>query len=255
MRFAAPGAHFPPSLAGLRSFYSAPMSDSAPPVSLAPAKPRTVNRVPWWTYAALAPISLLLRLWLLTLRMRADPVALARLNAMRGPLIVCFWHNRLFIAADLRRRYRPFKPMHGLVSASKDGAWLVAFFNLMGIGAVRGSSSWRGGQATVELDGKLAAGDDVAITPDGPRGPCYDFKKGPATLALRRRAPVVLVGAEFGRAKALRSWDRFRIPAPFSRVDLRVDIVEPEARWDAHTPETFAAELRERLLRLTPDAG
>lgn len=230
------------------------MSDSipsSPPAAAAP-KPRVVNRVPWWTYVVLAPASVVLRLWLMSLRMHVDAAQLAAVNAQRGPVVICLWHNRLFIAAELRRRYRSFKPQHGLVSASKDGAWLVAFFNLMGIGAVRGSSSWRGGQATVELEAKLRAGHDIVVTPDGPRGPIYDFKKGPALLALRRRVPVFLVGADFGCAKSVRSWDRFKIPAPFSRVTLKVDVVLPDTRHEALTPEAYAAELRERLLALTP---
>ncbi len=231
------------------------MSDSVS-TAAAPSspKPRVVHRVPWWTYAVLAPASLVLRLWLMTLRMRVDAGELARVEQLTGGTVMCLWHNRLFIAAELRRRYRPRKPIHGLVSASKDGAWLVAFFNLMGIGAVRGSSSWRGGQATVELESRLRAGHDVVITPDGPRGPIYDFKKGPAVLALRRGVPVILIGAEFAKAKTLRSWDRFKIPAPFSRVDLRVDIVMPEARHAAMAPEAFADELRARLLALVPEA-
>lgn len=232
------------------------MSDPVPPSAPSPAaaKPRVVNRVPWWTYAVLAPASVVLRLWLMSLRMRVDPAQLAAVKAQTGPVVVCLWHNRLFIGSELRRRFRNReKRSFGLVSASKDGAWLVAFFNLMGVGAVRGSSSWRGGQATVELEAKLRAGHDVVITPDGPRGPIYDFKKGPAMLALRRRVPVILVGADFANAKSVRSWDRFKIPMPFSRVTLKVDVVTPESRHETLTPEAFADELRSRLLALTPE--
>lgn len=216
-----------------------------------PVKPRMVNHVPWWTYVVLAPVSLVLRVWLMSLRISCEEDELRAVHAQRGPVVMCMWHNRLVISAELRRRFRSYKRIHGLVSASKDGAWLVAFFNLMGVHAVRGSSSWRGGVATVELGAKLKDGDDVLITPDGPRGPCYDFKKGPAMLALRQRVPVLLVGADFSRAKSLDSWDRLKLPAPFSRVKLRTEIVMPEPRWDTLTPEVFAHELRTRLLALT----
>ncbi len=217
------------------------------------SKTREVNHVPWWTYAALLPVSLLMRLWLMSLRMRLDSATLAAVNAERGPVIVCFWHNRLFIAAELRRRFRSFKPMNGLVSASKDGAWLVAFFNLLGIGAVRGSSSWRGGRALVELGDRLSAGEDIAITPDGPRGPCYDFKKGPAALARSAACPVFLVGSKFSKAKRLKSWDRFILPFPFSKVELTVDIVRPEEGAAEPDDIALAARLRDRLLAITDD--
>lgn len=230
-----------------------PEKEAVPAAAPAPKK-RVVNHVPWWTYAALFPASLLVRLWLMSLRMRFDPAGLEQVRAERGPVIVCFWHNRLIIAPELRRRFRSFQKINALVSASKDGAWLVAFFNLMGVGAVRGSSSWRGGQALVELARKLRAGEDIGITPDGPRGPCYDFKKGPASLALSSGRPVFLVGSKFSRARRLRSWDRFIVPYPFSKVELTLDIVHPDAALAALSEEALADEFRRRLLALTDDS-
>lgn len=217
-------------------------------------KPRQVNHTPWCAYAALFPATVLLRLWLATLRMRGAEEAARIIGEERGPIIVCFWHNRLIIASELRRRYRNFKPMNGLVSASKDGAWLTAFFNLMGIGAVRGSSSWRGGRALVELSEKLREGEDVAITPDGPRGPLHDFKKGPAALALGETCPVLLVGSGFANAKRLRSWDRFILPYPFSKVELRAELVCHDASWTGLDDVALANLLREKLLRLNEEA-
>lgn len=227
----------------------------APEPEPAPAAPkrREINHAPWWTYAALLPASCLIRLWLMSLRMRFSPEARAQIEAERGPVIVCFWHNRLIIAPELRRRFRAFRRINALVSASKDGGWLVAFFNLMGVGAVRGSSSWRGGQALVELSRKLRDGEDIGITPDGPRGPCYDFKKGPASLALSSGRPIFLVGSKFSRATRLRSWDRFVIPHPFSAVELTLDVVRPSGRLAALSEEELAAELRARLLAITDD--
>lgn len=218
-----------------------------------PPKPRRVNHTPWYAYAALFPACLLMRLWLMTLRMKGDAAVADTIAKERGPIIVCFWHNRLFISPELRRRYRSFKPMNGLVSASKDGAWLVAFFNLLGIGAVRGSSSWRGGRALVELEEKLLAGEDIAITPDGPRGPLYDFKLGPASLALRTKSPVLLVGAGFASAKRLKSWDRFALPRPFSTVKLRAELLYPK-QFEGRNDYALAEMLRDRLLALSDAA-
>jgi len=215
----------------------------------APVKPRTINHAPWYAYLALFPLTLAMRLWLMTLRMDGDPSVARTIAEEKGPVIVCFWHNRLIISPELRRRYRSFKPMNGLVSASKDGAWLVAFFNLLGIGAVRGSSSWRGGKALVELEEKLLAGEDIAITPDGPRGPVYDFKLGPASLALRTRSPVLLVGSGFASAKRLKSWDRFALPHPFSKVMLRAELVRPE-QFAGMNDVALAGFLRDKLLAI-----
>lgn len=232
-----------------------PESAVTPPANAPVAKKREINHVAWWIYAALWPVSVLVRLWLRSLRISGDAATLAAICGERGAVVSCMWHNRLVLGSELRRRYRSFIPMNALVSASKDGAWLVAFLDLIGIDAVRGSSSWRGGQALIELSRKLKFGEDVAITPDGPRGPCYDFKKGPAALALQANRPVLLIGSTLSRAKRLKSWDRFAIPYPFSKVTLRAELV-----WPGDHPEiagddiAFAAILRAKLLALTGDA-
>src|SRR5581483_5081500 len=54
------------------------------------------------------------------------------------PIVFLVWHNRLFVVAEIYRRFRGRRPTYGLVSASRDGAWLAAFFSLMGLKAVRG---------------------------------------------------------------------------------------------------------------------
>jgi lysophospholipid acyltransferase (LPLAT)-like uncharacterized protein len=110
--------------------------------------------------------------------------------------------------------------MYGLISPSVDGAWLSALFSLMGIGSIRGSSGRRGTSALGELQEKLQRGANVAITPDGPRGPAKKFKNGVAVLALRTKADVFLFAIKYGSFWTLNTWDKFRIPKPFSRVDI-----------------------------------
>lgn len=231
-----------------------PESASKTPAGAPAPKKREVNHVPWWTYAVLFPVAVIVRLWLATLRISGDAKTVAAMSGERGPVVCCMWHNRLVLGSELHRRYRPFIPMNALVSASKDGAWLVAFLREIGVFAVRGSSSWRGGPALIELLRKLKAGEDVAITPDGPRGPCYDFKKGPAALAMQAGRPVLLIGATLSRAKRLRSWDRFAIPYPFSKVTLRAELVRPGDHPEAADDIAFAGILRAKLMALTGDA-
>lgn len=145
----------------------------------------------------------------------------------RATLFV-LWHNRLFVAAELSRRLRPARPHHALVSASKDGAWLSAFFESVGLRVVRGSSSRGGREAVLELVDVLRGGNDAGITPDGPRGPIYVCKPGVVTVARRSRARVVFLGIHHADAWSLRSWDRFELPRPFSRVEVRAVAWEAE---------------------------
>ncbi len=218
---------------------------------------RPVVRVSWRMRPLLFPLVAFIRLWLMTLRMRTAPDSPATVEDyqnIKTSRLVIFWHNRLLISAELHRRFSAPRRMNGLVSASKDGSWLAAFFIMLGIGAIRGSSSRRGGQAILECSHCLHNGEDLAITPDGPRGPCYGFKSGPALLAQKTGVPVVLVSSRYHKAKRLGSWDGFYLPAPFSRVDLNFEIVEASA-LAGMSPESAGEFLREKLLSRTDDTG
>ncbi len=175
-----------------------------------------------------------------------------RRNYMKNdvPVAIVLWHNRLFLSAEIVRRFRVGRPAYALVSASQDGAWLTAFFSLAGLRTVRGSSSRLGREAANALVDTLRAGHDIGVTPDGPRGPCYEVKPGAVIVARRTRAPLLLVGAEFDSAWQLRSWDRFYVPKPFSRVRMRCEIVPVEALADR---DAAVAQLQQRLLALNPD--
>jgi len=159
------------------------------------------------------------------------------------------WHNRLFLMAELFRRFRKERPLYALISASRDGAWLTDFFAIVGIQAVRGSSSRRGREALTALIEEIRAGHDLGITPDGPRGPCYEFKAGAVTVARRTRAPIALVGVAFESAWELRSWDRFIIPKPFSRTRAYVRL---RALPEGQSEEALTAYLSQELHAISP---
>ncbi len=195
-------------------------------------------------------LACLLRVWGRTLRMEADAETLARLTKSDEPAAIVIWHNRLFISAEIFRRYRYRRRVYGLVSGSKDGAWLAAFYSMIGLTPVRGSSSSHGREAAKVLIEIVRAGNDFGITPDGPRGPLYTVEPGVLIVTRRNNAPMVLVGAEFGPAKRLRSWDRFYVPWPFTRIKMRC-IVLPAINADG--TKLSAEEVRTALLAINPD--
>jgi lysophospholipid acyltransferase (LPLAT)-like uncharacterized protein len=196
------------------------------------------------------PFGLLLKLWGMTLRFELSAEDWRNYTKKDEPVALVLWHNRLFLAAEIVRRFRQGRPAYALVSASQDGAWLTAFFSLTGMRTVRGSSSRLGREAATALVEVLRAGHDVGITPDGPRGPCYDLKPGGVIVARRTRAPVLLIGAEFASAWRLRSWDRFYVPWPFSRVRMRCELVTADQLADR---DAAIEMLRARLLAINPD--
>ena len=140
------------------------------------------------------------------------------------PLILCLWHNRLLGGTLGHYRVYPRRevPLSVLTSASKDGGWLAAFMKRFRMGAIRGSSSRRGIAALLELARYLRTGGDVAITPDGPRGPNYHIAPGVIFLAQREEVGIVPMEIQMTRYWRIgKRWEALWIPKPFSTITVR----------------------------------
>jgi lysophospholipid acyltransferase (LPLAT)-like uncharacterized protein len=112
-----------------------------------------------------------------------------------GPAIYCVWHNRLALCLvpyyAYAKKHNQTPGMAALVSASKDGGLLASILQCFGVQPVRGSSSRRGPQALLELTSWAERGYDLAITPDGPRGPRYVVQEGIIALAQVTGLPII----------------------------------------------------------------
>ncbi len=95
-----------------------------------------------------------------------------------------------------------------------------ACFECFRVQPVRGSTSRRGHQALRELTTWARRDYDLAITPDGPRGPCYVVQEGVIALAQLTGRPIVPVSFNLKWKIQTKSWDRFQIPLPFSRCEM-----------------------------------
>ena len=210
-----------------------------------------VQHISGWRRLVMWPFGLLVRTWIATLRLDETPQDVANFTKCDQPVAMVLWHNRLFLAALIYRRYRRGRPMYALVSASKDGAWLDAFFSLIGLRTVRGSSHRLGREAATALVEVLRDGKDVGITPDGPKGPIYEVKPGALIVTRRTKTPILLIGAEFASAWRLRkAWDKFYLPKPFSRVRMRCELIPVEELTDR---DAATARIQARLLEIKPD--
>lgn len=184
------------------------------------------------------------QLWVRTLRFVIDDRADVVGFPPRGRFIATVWHNRLFLFPYAVRRFLPETEGAALVSASRDGALLADVLKRFGFDAVRGSSSRRGATALMELAEVIARGGEAAITPDGPRGPAYQLSPGIIFLAQKSGADVLPMNFEFSSCWRLKSWDRFIVPKPFSKV--RVIFGERYRVRDTVTDDEFENE-RQRL--------
>jgi len=138
----------------------------------------------------------------------------------QGNNIFVFWHSRLFYLVYYYVTRSPRRKACMLVSMSRDGDYGAALVRRLQQDAVRGSSS-RGGQAAVrKLVSRIAAGSNVAITPDGPRGPAMVVGEGVVKLAQMTGARIIPVSYDASRRLLLKSWDRFLVVKPFGRVHM-----------------------------------
>lgn len=212
-----------------------------------PESPDAPFVVPWYHWIWVAPVSLLLRLWLATLRFRCN---VDRIDDAEGPYVLLLWHDKLLVSSWIANRYFR-RPVSALISTSKDGAWLVAFFKLMGITAVRGSSNRRGAAALIALTRAMRDGLHAGITPDGPKGPALVFKPGAVSLSRLSRRPFLLLGIRYDSCHRLGSWDRFALPMPFSRVELT--LVREPMPAEGESDEAVSARLQARLREVSGD--
>jgi lysophospholipid acyltransferase (LPLAT)-like uncharacterized protein len=167
-----------------------------------------------------------------------------RLLAERKPFIVAFWHGRILMMAPVTEE--AVLPVHVIISNNKDGeliARLIGYFNGL---TIRGSTRDRrktkvkGGDAVLHsaLE-RLNAGELIALTPDGPRGPRMRAQAGVAVMSARTGVPVVPFTYSTRSARLMNSWDRFMVPLPFGRgIYITGDPITPqgvdEAAIEAH---------------------
>ena len=176
-------------------------------------------------------LSYLMKIWNKTLKLIPQDEAVERLFTTPG-VVAAMWHNRVFLYPFLLSHYKHDGGLCGLVSPSKDGAMVAAFLECFGIKCIRGSSSSRAIRAMTEVIEELKKGSSLGLTPDGPRGPRYEAKKGALMAAEKSGAKIVLINAIPRSYWTLHTWDRMMIPKPFSKVDVRVHIFENYAELE-----------------------
>ena len=216
------------------------------------------HKTRWHQWLAATLIYLGIRALAATIRFRLDDRSGIFNGAPRGKIIFAFWHNRLALSTVLYRRYilkfAPERRMAGMVSASRDGGLLAQVLEHFGIEPVRGSSSRRGAQALNEMTTRAERGFDLAITPDGPRGPRYQVQDGVISAAQLTGLPIVPASYHLNWKIQAKSWDRFQIPLPFARCEITTGkiIRVPREATDAEREE-LRKQLETEMRAITRD--
>jgi lysophospholipid acyltransferase (LPLAT)-like uncharacterized protein len=180
-----------------------------------------------------------------------------RLLAGGRPFLPCYWHQQsLFCISYLLELQRLGLNLGFLVSPSEDGAIGAKVFESVGARAIRGSSTRTGAQALRDIYQAVKQdGLSIATTPDGPRGPAFEFKPGWIMLAQLTGAPLLPLAFACDRAWRFNSWDRFFVPKPFARIVIAVG--EPKqvpVRLTSEEMKALQEEMADRLNGLAETA-
>ena len=140
---------------------------------------------------------------------------------------VC-WHNELLMSLQAYRKIHKKHPASAIISSHFDGSLIASTLNMLKIRALRGSSSKGARQVLLQAFKSIKSGEEILITPDGPRGPRHSMSDGAIGIALKSKLPVFVMSYTAQSYWQLKSWDRFVIPKPFSKVDFYLQSVSLE---------------------------
>ena len=204
------------------------LPESNAPAARTPSKPKSGVVIPhkakWYQRLAARLIWFLVSALSATIRFKVDDRSGYLSGHSKEKVIFAVWHNRLALVLQIYNRFirrpQPERRMAAIVSASKDGGMLARVLELFQVEPVRGSSSRRGAQALRELVTWGERGLDLAITPDGPRGPCYVIRDGVIATAQLTGMAIIPVAFHLNWKIRLKSWDQFQLPLPFARCEI-----------------------------------
>lgn len=166
------------------------------------------------------------------------------------------WHENTAVASALERN----TGLAMMASDSRDGEYIARGIALLGNIPVRGSSSKGGSKAVRSMVKWMRRGHGAAITPDGPRGPRRQLQSGVLWIAAMAEAPLVPYHVVATREWTARSWDRHRIPKPFSTVFVAVGEsfmvdVEGLKADEAGVAEAFSQRMAANVARAEAACG
>lgn len=167
-------------------------------------------------------------LWLLNRTYRVEKVVGSeiadRMIADAGTAYMpCYWHSQQLVLSELLQDWirRGFKAGF-IISASVDGEVPARLAQSWGAEVIRGSAKRTGALVLRDARALMKRGVSVVTTPDGPRGPAFEFKSGVVLMARIAGAQLVPIGYAASRAWVMNTWDRFMVPAPFAKIVITI---------------------------------
>ncbi|MCT7484607.1 lysophospholipid acyltransferase family protein [Aliarcobacter cryaerophilus] len=140
----------------------------------------------------------------------------------KEPFVLCMWHGDLLSQIFNYHHFRKGWVVKALISENRDGEIIAKTAALFNCGAVRGSSSHGASKVLIRALKELKVGNDVAITPDGPRGPRYSIADGVVIISQKSGKNIRCFNAIPSKYWQFNSWDKFVLPKPFGKIDFYI---------------------------------
>lgn len=188
--------------------------------------------------------ALLVRALAATWRIRVIGDAGLRAEREAGrAVIITLWHGQML---PLLYQHRG-EGVAILISEHRDGEIIARIATSLGHRTVRGSTTRGAGRALLSMVRQVESGQDIAVTPDGPRGPAKSFAPGALIVAQRTGAAIIPATVVARSAWRLKSWDRFMIPRPFTRIVISYGAAAHVRTGDARAASTEAPRFQQLM--------
>jgi lysophospholipid acyltransferase (LPLAT)-like uncharacterized protein len=138
------------------------------------------------------------------------------------------WHGELFMSPQAYRHVHKKHPASAIISSHFDGTLIANTLKFLHIRPLRGSSKKGATQVLKEAFRSIRSGEEVLITPDGPRGPRHTMSDGAIGIALKSKLPIFVMNFKAKSYWQINSWDKFVIPKPFTQVDFYMQSISLE---------------------------
>ena len=197
--------------------------------------------------------SLLVRLLISTIIVEERPNKYTKKLKPQGKSVIyTFWHSFMLVPGYANRNLG----IKVLISQHSDGEYIAQAIKWLGYDVVRGSTTRGGVRALLSMINKAKEDNaSFAITPDGPRGPRLIVQPGIIFLGQKTGYPILPVSLGLTSYWELPSWDRFRIPKPFSKAILMYgDPIKIPPKLDKNKIDEYRMLLEKTLNEMTVEA-
>ncbi len=160
---------------------------------------------------------------------------------------VC-WHNELLMSPQAYRKIHKKQPASAIISSHFDGSLIASTLNMLNIRPLRGSTKKGARQVLLQAFKSIKNGEEVLITPDGPRGPRHSMSDGAIGIALKSKLPIFVMNYTAENYWQLGSWDKFVIPKPFTKVDFYLQSISLEGMELDEAREYLHAKMLEHTM-------